>query len=197
MVVLKDKLRSKVCDSFAHSPRPKHPRWPSSRRRSKYCVQFRERSGRDGRQNGLTPLLLLRLARAGPPSPTLEVGLSLQPALAPQKFLNFLRRVRAIRSAKRSIACDERLSHRVSILGGNMLRRLLLLLLQWVAPQRHSSWGAKLSRGAVYHSCCWSLDLVRTVGLMDLMRPRAWGNGCLPCSYHRHPDVAQMRLQGY
>lgn len=26
---------------------------------------------------------------------------------------------------------------------------------------------------------------------------RVWGNGCLPCSCHRHPGVAQMRLQGY
>lgn len=110
-------------------------------------------------QNGLTALLLLRLARAGPPTPTLEVSLSLQSALAPQKFFNFLCRVRAIRSAKRPIARDERLSHRVSILGGYMLR-LRLLLLQWVGPQRHSSWGAEMSRGAVYHSCCWSLDLV-------------------------------------
>jgi hypothetical protein len=36
-------------------------------------------------------LLLLRLVRASPP--TLIVGSSLHPALAPQKFFNFLRRV--------------------------------------------------------------------------------------------------------
>jgi hypothetical protein len=46
-------------------------------------------------QNGLIALVLLRLARAGPPTPTLEVGLSLH-TLAPQKFFNFLCGVRAI-----------------------------------------------------------------------------------------------------
>jgi hypothetical protein len=57
------------------------------------------------------------------------VGLSLHPALAPQEFLNFLRGVRAIRSAERPLARDERLSHRVNVLGGNVLLRMLLLLL--------------------------------------------------------------------
>ena len=67
------------------------------------------------RQNArLTPLLLW-LAGAGPP--TLEVGLSLQPTLATQKFLNFLRGVRAIRSAERSLTRDEWSSHWGSILG--------------------------------------------------------------------------------
>jgi hypothetical protein len=96
----------------------------------------------------------------------LEVGLSLHPALAPQKFLNFLRGVRAIRSAERPLARDEWPSHRGSILG----RDMLLLLL---APQGQSSWGAELSRGAVCHSRR-SLDLVRTepIGLIDLGRGR-------------------------
>jgi hypothetical protein len=77
----------------------------------------------------LTPLLL-RLAHVRPP--TLVVALSLHPALAPQKFLNFLRGVRAVRSGERPLARDEWLSHRGSILGGNVL--LLLLLLRGLAP---------------------------------------------------------------
>ena len=73
-------------------------------------------------------LLLLHLVRAGPS--TLIVGSSLYPALAPQKFFNFLRTIRVFRSIERAIARDEWLSHgRMSVLRRYMLRLLLLLLL--------------------------------------------------------------------
>lgn len=65
--------------------------------------------------------MLLRLVRAGPP--TLIVGSSLHPALAPQKFFDFLVRTRSI---ERAIARDEWLSHRRSVLRRYVLRLLLL-----------------------------------------------------------------------
>lgn len=58
----------------------------------------------------------------------------------------------------------------------------MLLLLLLLAPQRQSSWGAELSRGAVCHSR-WSLDLVRTepIGLIDL---RCGGRGAYRVHVH-------------
>ena len=99
----------------------------------------------------LTPLLL-GLTHACPP--TLIVC---SPALAPQKFLDFLRAVRSFRGRERPFTRNERLSHRGRILGRNVR-------LKWVvAPQRRwpSSWvaaAAELAHGASSH-CRWSRDL--------------------------------------
>lgn len=100
----------------------------------------------------LTPLLL-GLTRACPPS-----LIVCSPALAPQKFLDFLRAVRTFRGRERPFARNERLSHRGRILGRNVR-------LKWVvAPQRRwssssSSWvAAELARGASSH-CRRSRDL--------------------------------------
>jgi hypothetical protein len=97
------------------------------------------------------------------------VDSSLHPTLAPQKFFNFLRAVRAFRNIERAIARDEWLSHR---------RRYMLLLLQWLAPQRQSSsnWGVERPRGAVYYSYSWSLDLVteRAIGHLTDVSGMGW-----------------------
>jgi hypothetical protein len=54
------------------------------------------------------------------------MGSSLHPALAPQKFFNFLCGVRAFRIIERALAGDEWLSHRRR----NVLRRYVLMLMR-------------------------------------------------------------------
>ena len=111
----------------------------------------RNAQGQLQRRNGLLTPLLLGLARACPPT-LIVVNISLRSALAPQKFLDFLRAVRTIRDRERPLARNERLPHRRR----SILRRNVRL--DRVAPQRRSSWCSELSRGAVPH-CRWSRDL--------------------------------------